>query len=97
MYQHWQEVAFGKLHFSLDSWLTSGCVKQISISVFISSHFVKSTAKSYPVANGTNLRKFFLSPLQNPSSEVLKKPQFAPCSHKCPPFTLSEFWLGKAR
>lgn len=64
MYRHWQEVAFGKLRFSLGSRTTSGCVKQISISIFISSHFVKSTAKSYPVSNGTNLKNSFLSPLQ---------------------------------
>lgn len=64
MYWHWQEVAFGTLHFSLDSRLTSGCVKQISISIFIPSHFVKSTAKSYPASNGTNLINSFLSSLQ---------------------------------
>lgn len=68
MYWHWQEVAFGKLHFSLDNHPTSGCVKQISISAFISSHLVKPTAKSYPVSNGTNLRNSLLSPLQkNPN------------------------------
>lgn len=67
---------FWKVTFPSNSWLTSGCLKQSSIPIFVSSHFVKSTAKRYPVWNGTNLRKEFSSSKNPPLSSKKRLPTY---------------------
>lgn len=88
MYWHWQEVTFRKLHFvCISSWPLGVLSKFQSHCLYLLTLWnLQSKANQYQMKQFSFLR----FPLPKTFLEVLNKPKI------CSPFTLSEFWLGKA-